>query len=162
MSEKLSSTTVVLIVLFAIIGFFVLTRCKMSCSKKEGLSHRLNTHYVLKDTAYERSYKTPYTQKWRYDLTSSEPESESYTEMPREDFGHHRGCTPSPITCASGFFFNKAVGRCESRLQGVSSATAIKLDRPGPTPYVTLPGSTMLGYGVGCTDPVNVPVDVRF
>jgi len=233
MDMKLSSTAVVVIVLFVIVGFFAFSRCKMSCSTKEGLSHRLTTTNLLKAHAYERGYKTPYTQKWDYDLGQRENYTDAFmcneycnnvmgatpnaqcqqdcmnaslgtTAMQRmtekcssdDDCGPGKLCVspgaytggshgycmsdnepgiprmtlPSlrmekenfalPRTCSPEHFFNEVAGRCEPRFQGVASARAVRLDRPGPAPDVSLRGSTMPGFGVGTMDPVNVPVHI--
>lgn len=261
---QLTPTMIVVIVLFVIVGFFAFSRCKMSCTSKEGLSHRLTMNTLLKDHAYERGYKTPYTQKWDYNLGQKENYTDAFkcnqycnnvmgatpnakcqqdcmnaslgsttmqqmTEkcssdeecgpgmlcvnpgpytggshgycmsdnepgIPRgalpslrrekESFGCPKGtirvsptqCVPDkydplvplvppgkegfslPKTCSPESFFNEVAGRCEPRFQGVASARAVMMDRPGPAPDVSLPGSTMPGFGVGYMDPVNVPV----
>jgi len=83
----------------------------------------------------------------------------------RQGFVNHRNtqllCTQSPQSCRPGYFYNDAVGRCENRFQGVSSARAVHMSRPGPKPEISLPGSTFPGYGVGYRDPVDVPVPER-
>ncbi len=72
----------------------------------------------------------------------------------RENFALPRTCTPE-------HYFNEVRGRCEPRFQGVSSASAVWTSYPAPAPDVSLPGTTMSGYGVGYMDPVNVPVPIR-
>ena len=66
-----------------------------------------------------------------------------------------------PQTCLPGQYFNEAAGACQPRFQGVSSALAVHMARPGNAPDISLPGSTFLEYGVGYMDPVDVPIQIR-
>ena len=59
--------------------------------------------------------------------------------------------------CAPGYFFNDYVNQCQPIFQGSSTAKAINSLKPAPPPDVYLPGTTFPGYGVGYTDPLNVP-----
>ena len=74
---------------------------------------------------------------------------EGYTQNMRNPYA-------PPQTCSPYDFFNESAGRCEPRFQGVASAMAVHLQKPGPEPIVTLPGTTFPGYGVGISDPMNV------
>jgi len=66
----------------------------------------------------------------------------------------------SPVTCYPGDYFNESAGRCEPRFQGPSSAWAIHHQPQPEHPEVWIPGATTPGYGVGTTDPYDVPTDV--
>ena len=60
--------------------------------------------------------------------------------------------------CPPRMFFNYQTGRCEKRFQGPSSPAGVHSVVQGPDPFLNLPGSTLPGYGVGSTDPFDVPV----
>lgn len=80
--------------------------------------------------------------------------------MSHKEHMHHEGFT-LPKTCPPEQFFNEAAGRCEPRFQGVSSARAVHMAKPGPPPDVSLSGSTFPGYGIGLRDPVDIPLQVN-
>lgn len=69
-------------------------------------------------------------------------------KIKKEGFAHSYTCDP-------GYFYNDVSNRCEARFQAASVAM-----HPGPImPEVTIPGSTLLGYGVGRVDPVDIPTE---
>lgn len=63
-------------------------------------------------------------------------------------------------TCYPGQFYNEYVDRCEPRFQGSSSPQAIMASEPEPSPKVMWPGTITPGYGVGETDPYDLPVKI--
>jgi len=79
---------------------------------------------------------------------------------PRESFNYGETEPGYPITCFPGDFFNEYAGRCEPRYQGSSSAWAVRHQPQPEHPEVSIPGATTPAYGVGQTDPLDVPTDV--
>ena len=64
MAKQVSTSTVLLCVLFLIALFFVFSRCKLSCGvAKEGMSHRLPVSYKLQDNALARIPFPSYSEK---------------------------------------------------------------------------------------------------
>jgi len=220
-------TLYLIIAAIIIIGIVGYSRCSLSCSQREGLSHRVPTTRVLLDNAYGKKPLPTYSENWPMVLDKREhfhdmhkchqkcknvqgvgqhakcikhcaeaslsgysdvascmddrdcrsdqlcitpgaytgtktgvcmnendpgvPTREKYTEQ----FGRSGSCRPS-------YFYNDNVNRCQPMFQGVSSAKYIKHhEKAGPPPTVSLPGPTRLGYGVGFTDPVDIPTRAK-
>jgi hypothetical protein len=240
MQEK----TIIFIIVLAVVLVFAISRCKMSCHRKEGMSHRLPTVRELADNAYSKTQLPDYTlrQKWPMKLS---PPKENYHDVYecRQKCANVMGATPhadcvqdcmnqaigqvqvqdlthkcsdsddcpagsvcitpsyygggmtgycmysnnpgisrkdlpsfregfrldlgqskyqdvwrNPRACPPDQFFNELMQECQPRFQGVSSAQAVWNKKPDVMPSIFIPGAATAGYGVGLTDPVDVPL----
>lgn len=236
--QELKSSHILVIVCLAVVLIFLVSRCKLSCRSKEGMSHRLPTVRVLGDNAYAKTQLPDYTlrKKWPMVLPHSrenyhdvyecrqkcsnvmgatphadcvqncmnqsigQPAPEDLLNMKCADgsdcpsgsicvtpsyygggktgycmssnepgilegfrFGLHdnyQNVWRNPRACPPDKFYNELMGECQPRFQGSSSARAIWSKHPDPSPDVYIPGSSTAGYGVGFTDPVDVPLIV--
>ncbi len=78
--------------------------------------------------------------------------------------------TPSKVenyglkTCLPGMYWNAygngGRGGCENIYQGTSSSWYLNRQKPDADAEVSIPGTTLLGYGVGMTDPMDKPTGV--
>ena len=78
--------------------------------------------------------------------------------------------TPSKVenygleTCLPGMYWNAygngGRGGCENIYQGVSASWYLHHQKPDADAEVSIPGTTLLGYGVGMTDPMDKPTGV--
>ncbi len=69
-----------------------------------------------------------------------------------------------PETCLPGMYWNAygngGKGGCENIYQGKSSSWYLHHQKPDAGAEVSIPGTTLLGYGVGMTDPMDKPTGV--
>nr|QBK85593.1 MAG: hypothetical protein LCMAC101_01880 [Marseillevirus LCMAC101] len=69
-----------------------------------------------------------------------------------------------PESCKPGYFWNayakRGRGNCQPFFQGTSSAWSVNNQTPDPDAEVSIPGTTLRGYGVGYIDPKDKPTGV--
>jgi len=58
--------------------------------------------------------------------------------------------------CPPTYFYNEVMNQCQPRWQGDQSGWYVSHERPGPEPEVSIPGTTLKGYGTGYTDPMDL------
>jgi hypothetical protein len=63
-------------------------------------------------------------------------------------------------TCPPGKYWNFYANKCQPIFQGKSSAWYINHQKPDADPEVSIPGTTLPGFGVGKRDPMDKPTNV--
>lgn len=89
----------------------------------------------------------PYT-GGKYGMCMSQTEPGVPRDSHKENY-QRRSCSP-------GYFYNDIMNQCQPMWQGDQSAYYIRNEKPAPAPEVSIPGSTLRGYGTGSTDPYDV------
>ena len=90
-------------------------------------------------------------------LNSSTP-NDLVKSLSRPRSNCNAGIPRTGLSCRPEYYFNEYTDRCEPRFQGTSSPAYIWSRVLEPRPSITIPGSETYGYGVGTTDPYNVPM----
>lgn len=166
-------TQLLCFVLVVVAVLFVIMSCR-----KEGMSARPSTVRAYSDDTYSKILQPSYSLRREYmsharscntaddcgpqetcvspgaytDGTVGYCMNENEPGIPtREGYHNSRRCSPTE-------FYNARVRTCQPRWQGSSSAAHIRSEKPGPEPHISIPGSVTPGYGVGHSDPFDVPV----